>query len=182
MERRATLVSAEYNQESYWQQMTWPALIKQTKFFRPNIICSNYKGRSICVLASSDVDSAIDIADPSSIQAACHIWSSWWASLAVESLWLSDRASESGIQWSEVRFLMGTKNLFFVPRWWQDKRHFSISLPSSKLTIFLNLFIITRCSIPEARPCAEAAHLVKENYFLHLTKQQHEGKCLWVGI
>ena len=127
-ERRATLVSAEYNQESYWQQMTWPALIKQTKFFRPNIICSNYKGRSICVLASSDVDSAMDIADPSSIQAACHIWSSWWASLAVESLWLSDRASESGIQRSEVRFLMGTQNLFFVLCWWEDKRHISLFL------------------------------------------------------
>ena len=34
----------------------------------------------------------------------------------VESLWLSGRASEHGIRMSEVRFPMGTQNLFFVPR------------------------------------------------------------------
>ena len=37
-------------------------------------------------------------------------------SLNVESLWLSGRASERGIRKSEVRFFMGTQNVFFVPR------------------------------------------------------------------
>ena len=41
----------------------------------------------------------------------------------VESLWLSGRASEHGIRMSEVRFPMGTQNLFFISRSWQDKKH-----------------------------------------------------------
>ena len=47
-------------------------------------------------------DDVIDIADLSSMQ--------------YESLWLSGKASEREIRRSEVRFLMGTQNFFFVPR------------------------------------------------------------------
>ena len=52
------------------------------------------------------------------------------------------RASDGGIRWCEVRFLMGTPNVFFVPRSWQDEKHlsFSISLPGSKLTVSHILF------------------------------------------
>ena len=49
------------------------------------------------------------------------IWTSYLTSLTVASLWLSGRASERGIRWSEVRFLMGTQNVFLVPRSWQDQ-------------------------------------------------------------
>ena len=51
----------------------------------------------------------IDIADPSSMQGVYHI-------NFVQSLWLSGRASECEIRGSEVRFIMGTQNFFFVPR------------------------------------------------------------------
>ena len=44
------------------------------------------------------------------------------------SLWLSGRASEHGIWRSEVRFLMRTRNLFFVPRSWQDEKYISLIL------------------------------------------------------
>ena len=64
---------------------------------------------------------AIDIADPSTMQDACHTWTS----LSVESLWLSGGASERGIRTSAVRFLMRTQNLFFVPRSWQDEINLS---------------------------------------------------------
>ena len=61
---------------------------------------------------SFDKNYAIDIADPSSMQDACHM-----NFVPVDYLWLSDRASERGIRRSEVRFLMGIQNFFFVPRW-----------------------------------------------------------------
>ena len=86
---------------------------------------------------------AIDIADPSSIQDACHMnfvvdFIGTVESLTVESPWLSSRATKRGIWRSEIRFLMGTQNFSFVPRSWQDaKISFSISLPSSKLSISL---------------------------------------------
>ena len=55
-------------------------------------------------------------------------------------MWLSGRASERENRRSEVSFLMGTQNFFFVPRSWQDeKTPSSIFLPCSKLTIFLIL-------------------------------------------
>ena len=65
---------------------------------------------------------AKDIADPSSLQNMCHIWTSRWALLTVESLWLSGRALEHGIWRCEVWFLMvtlsnahdKTKNIFFL--------------------------------------------------------------------
>ena len=64
---------------------------------------------------------AIDIADPSTMQEACHTRTS----LSVESLWLSGRASERGIRTSEVRFLMRNQNLFFVPRSRHNEIHLS---------------------------------------------------------
>ena len=78
----------------------------------------------------------MDIAYPSSMQDACHTWTS-----QVESPWLSGRELERGIRRTEVRFLMGTQNFYcftLVTR--QNKTSFSSSLPSSKLTIFLILF------------------------------------------
>ena len=64
------------------------------------------------------------------------------------SLWLSNRASERGIRRSEVRFLTGTRNLFFVPRSWQDEKYISLILhkflicnqPPSSLSWALLLF------------------------------------------
>ena len=56
------------------------------------------------------------------------------------------RASECGIWRSEVWFLMGTRNFFFVPCLWLDKNTFSISLPSWKLTIshyFIKMVLLT---------------------------------------
>ena len=53
------------------------------------------------------------------------MWTSQWTLLTVESLWLSDRASEHGIRGTEVRFLIGTQNFFFVSRLWQDEKHLS---------------------------------------------------------
>lgn len=56
------------------------------------------------------------IADISSMQDACHIWTSLQTLLTVKSIWLNGRASEKGIRSSEVRFLMRSKNIFFVPQ------------------------------------------------------------------
>ena len=42
----------------------------------------------------------------------------------IESLWLSGRASESGIHRSEVRFITGTQNCFSVACSWQDENIF----------------------------------------------------------
>ena len=45
----------------------------------------------------------------------CHMWTSWRALLAIESLWLSVRTSERGIRRSGVRFLMETRSFFLWP-------------------------------------------------------------------
>ena len=42
------------------------------------------------------------------------------------------RASDCGIRWCEVRFLMGTPNVFFVPRSWQDENIFFYFLTELK--------------------------------------------------
>ena len=68
-----------------------------------------------------------NIADPSSIQDKCCIWTymtSQWALLTIGSLWLSGRASDCEIQRSEVWFLKGTQNFFFVSHLWQVKNTF----------------------------------------------------------
>ena len=56
------------------------------------------------------------------------------------------RASDCGIRWCEVRFLMGTPNVFFVPRSWQDEKHLFLfpyraqNLPS--LIFYLQIMIM----------------------------------------
>ena len=47
------------------------------------------------------------VSDPNSMQDMCHM-NFVIDLIPIESLWLSGRASEHGIQRSEVRFLMGT--------------------------------------------------------------------------
>ena len=64
----------------------------------------------------------MDIADPNSMQDGYHELRNRPRSL--ENLWLSGRASECRILRSEVRFLMGTQNFFFVPRSWRDEKTF----------------------------------------------------------
>ena len=59
-----------------------------------------------CLSYSIYKHDAIDIPDPSSTRDACHTWISWWASLTIESLGLSGRASERGIRRSKVPFFM----------------------------------------------------------------------------
>ena len=86
---------------------------------------------------------AINITDPCSMQDTCHIWTSKWALHSIESLWLSVRASECGIQRSQVQFLMRTQNFCFVSCLWKDEKHLSLSLYSAqkhKCTISLILF------------------------------------------
>ena len=61
----------------------------------------------------------------------------------IESLWLSGRASESGIHRSEVQFFMGTQNCFSVPCSWQDKNiflHFFTELKTYHL--FYSVYIL----------------------------------------
>ena len=83
-----------------------------------------------------------NIADPSSTQHIYHIWTSSWTLLIIESLWLSGRASECRIWWSEVQFLIGAQNFFFVPCLYKMKKtSFSVALPSSK-TYHLFLFYL----------------------------------------
>ena len=58
------------------------------------------------------------------------IWTSWWTSLTMESLWLRGRALECGIQRSEVQFLMVTHNFFFLPCSWKDKKNILLYVTS----------------------------------------------------
>ena len=76
---------------------------------------------------------AIDIADPSSMQEACHEPRNRPRSLW--SLYVSVvRASGREIPRSEVQFHMGTQKFFFVPRSWRDEiKSFSIECLSWKL-------------------------------------------------
>ena len=68
---------------------------------------------------------AINIADPNSIQDTCHM--NFVIDLAhCHCLWLSGRALECRIRRSEIRFLIGTRNFFFVPHSWHNrKKYFS---------------------------------------------------------
>ena len=68
---------------------------------------------------------AINIADPSSMQDVCYM--NFLIDHACPwSLWLSGRALECGIWRSEVWFLMGNWNFFFVPYSWNDRKHLSL--------------------------------------------------------
>ena len=78
---------------------------------------------------------AIDIANPSSMQGACHL--NFVIDLAHRTLcgsivesWNAESEDREDLRFgrSEIRFLIGTLNFFFVPRSWQDeKKSFSIS-------------------------------------------------------
>ena len=74
-------------------------------------------------------------------------WKKFWVTLYraqnLPSLWLSGMASERGIRRSEVRFLMGTQNFFFVPRSRQNEKHLSLFLNRAQnLPSLLFLIII----------------------------------------
>ena len=69
------------------------------------------------------------------------MWTSQWALLTVEFLWFSDRASEHGIRGTEVRFLMGTQNFFFVSRLWQDEKHLSPVLYQAQILLSLLFYL-----------------------------------------
>ena len=89
---------------------------------------------------------AKDIADPSSLQNMCHIWTSCWALLTIESLWLSGRALEHRITesqkvWGSIPY--GDLEFFLcLILMTRPRIYFSFSLPSSKLTLFLIRFVI----------------------------------------
>ena len=55
----------------------------------------------------------------------------------IESLWLSDRASESRIRSSEVWFLVETQKFFFVPSLWKDRKQFFFILYQAQNWPFL---------------------------------------------
>ena len=76
-------------------------------------------------------------ADPCSMQDECHVKASQWPLLTIESLWLIGKASEQGIWRSEVQFLVGTQNSFFVPHSWKDQKHLSLFLYSKLLPSLL---------------------------------------------
>ena len=79
---------------------------------------------------------AIDIADTSSMQDACHM--NFVIDLVTaKSLWLSSRALDHGIWRSEVGFLMGTQNFFFVPCLRQDEKHLSLKHTMFQLSMGL---------------------------------------------
>ena len=138
--RLVASVGQRKNSESPW------GIEPQTCGFRKKTSLSISLPSSKLTFSRSSIYSlyASDIADPSSIQDACHM--NFIIDLAHRRVsvaqWLEHRSTESeGL--SE-----GTQNFFFVPRSWQDeKTSFSISLPSSKLTIsrisiFISFFIV----------------------------------------
>ena len=60
---------------------------------------------------------------------------------------LVGKVSERGIRRSEVRFLMGTWEFFFVPRSWQDEKHLSLYVLKfhlSKIFIYFTFYTIAR--------------------------------------
>ena len=64
---------------------------------------------------------------------------------------LVGKVSERGIRRSEVRFLMGTWEFFFVPRSWQDEKHLSLYVLKFHLS---KIYIYILRSIPSLAPIA----------------------------
>ena len=83
-----------------------------------------YRAQNLHLSCSIYKHDAINIADPNSMQDMCHM--NFVIDLAHWSLWLNGRALEQGIQRSDVWFLMGNQNVFFVSCFWQDKKHLSL--------------------------------------------------------
>ena len=77
---------------------------------------------------------AINIADPNSMQDTCHM-NFVIDSLTAESLWLSGRALECRIRRSEIRFLIGTCNFFFVPHSWHKRKNIFLHLQTRHLLL-----------------------------------------------
>ena len=100
---------------------------------------------------------AIDIADPSSMKDA-------WASLAIESLWLSGRALKRGIRMSKVPLLMTSQS--FSLSYARDKTtiSFSVSLPSLPSPLFYLQFL--SYSISCVHCCEDRFHIHVYRYWL----------------
>ena len=85
------------------------------------------------------------------------------------SLWLSGRASERGIQRSEVRFLMGTQNFFLcptlVPR---RKKHLSLFLYRAKNLTSLLFLSISNHITPLKQKKDQNSPPSRRNTFVHL--------------
>ena len=73
--------------------------------------------------------------------------------LTIESVWLSDRATECGFRRSEVRFLMGTHIFFFDPHLWQDKKHLS------PFCLFYSIYKLDTIDITDPSSMLEACHM-----------------------
>ena len=80
------------------------------------------------------------IANPSSMQDACHNRPRSQWSLCGSLV----RASKHRIRRSEVRFLMGALNFFFVPRSWQDKKNISFSKPTGCWSSHTDLIFLVK--------------------------------------
>ena len=85
------------------------------------------------------------------------------------SLWLSGRASERGIQRSEVRFLMGTRYFFLCPTLvTRRKKHLSLFFYRAKnLTSLLFLFISKHIT-PLKQKKGHNSPPNRRNTFVHL--------------
>ena len=86
------------------------------------------------------------------------------------SLWLSGRASERGIQRSEVRFLMGTQNFFLCPTLvTRRKKHISLFLYRAKnLTSLLFLSISKHITPLKQKKKDQNSPPSRRNTFVHL--------------
>ena len=86
------------------------------------------------------------------------------------SLWLSGRASERGIQRSEVRFLMGTRNFFLCPTLvTRRKKHLSLFHYRAKnLTSLLFLSISNHITPLKQKKKDQNSPPSRRNTFVHL--------------
>ena len=101
---------------------------------------------------------AINIADPNSIQDTCHM--NFVIDLAhCHCLWLSGRALECRIRRSEIRFLIGTRNFFFVPHSWHNRKK-NISPPANASLAFAPLYHVDEW-MAKSSPFSVQGHLSK---------------------
>ena len=111
--------------------------------------------------------------------------------VTVKSLWLSSRALDRGIWRSEVGFLMGTQNFFFVPRLWQDEKHLSLKHTMFQLSMglpmrytiffdqsgcswcisdFTNIFSVLTMNV------AVKGYLILPIFFSRISMEGHSGR------
>ena len=85
------------------------------------------------------------------------------------SPWLSGRASERGIQRSEVRFLMGTQNFFLCPTLvTRRKKHLSLFLYRAKNLTSLLFLSISKHITPLKQKKGHNSPPSRRNTFVHL--------------